>query len=37
MEVVRHVGASLLVVLLAVIDSAPAAAQQPKGTLGFRR
>jgi len=35
MEVVRHVGASLLVLLLAVIHSAPAAAQQPKGTLVF--
>src|SRR5262249_47410307 len=35
MEVVRRVGASLLVVLLAVIHSAPAAAQQPNGTLVF--
>src|SRR5215472_17054961 len=35
MEVVRQLGANLLVVLLAVIHSAPAAAQQPKGTLIF--
>src|SRR5262245_59560218 len=35
MEVVRQLGANLLVVLFAVIHSAPTAAQQPKGTLVF--
>src|SRR5215475_8425180 len=35
MEVVRHVGASLLVLLLAVIHSAPLLAQEQKGTIIF--
>jgi peptide/nickel transport system substrate-binding protein len=35
MQVVRQVGASLLVVLLAVVHSALTAAQEPKGTLVF--